>query len=1522
MVSAKGKEKVTDGGGKGKRKSTGGADDDKTGRKRKNRGVIQFFDEEAYDVNDDDDSSDDSMFDLEDLEDEFGSGFKFNNEPAKVPNLPFVKEEDMSEEELDRMLEERYKPGAGYVTHMEDGHDQKRSTERNIYVQSANDLIIWKVKCMVGRERFSAFCLMQKYSDMVYLGTKLQIVSACAVDHVKGFIFIEAEKQQDIYEACKGLSSIYSSRVTAVPNNELSRLLSVRSKSSGISEGMWARVKNGKYKGDLAQVVAVNHTRKKATVKLVPRIDLKAMAEKFGGGVTGRTRRTDIPARRLISSSELEEFRPLIQSRRDRDTNLMFEILDGMMLKDGYLYKKISIDSLSFWGIMPTEDELLKFEPSKKEESTDVQWLSQLFGEKENKKKEVKIVKDKGGGKAEASTSSCMGNNFEMHDLVFFNRKDFGVVIGSEKGDTVKVLKEGSEGPSVVIVKQSELKSASFDKKLFSVLDQHSNTLSVNDNVRILEGPLKDREGIVKKIYKGILFLCDESEQENNGYICVKAKLCEKVNLSGDALNEKGSQPGPSGFADISSSPKSPSSPDKSWQERDNKSNFKRDDNDLFSVGQSLRIRVGPLKGYRCRVLALRRSDVTVKLDSQQKILTVKSEHLSDVRERNSVVAQGDESGSIKPFDFLGAQDGARDWMDGAALSTEGDNWNAGGSTERSSWSAFPSSNPLLPKDTGSGDPVDNSAKEGAEDSSWQIKATPDQSSSWGAAAANSKTDGSGETLKNDSWGAATKKQSIDGDTSGSKVDWGQSGVSSGPETNTWNNGSDVLDKPKESTWENKGSMSKDVSAEGWGKGGGSGSTWGDKNSSGGSKLVVESSGWGNADGGAPSQMDVESSGWAKTKEKAGEDATNLSSWGNKQDGGSSWSKPDGGSSWKGESSWGKPAGNVNEGSGGDRGFGGWKSGGMGNRNETFDGGRGSGGGRRGRGQGRGGRDQYGRGGYSDQGQLSTEARYDGGSSDIGNNSSWDSGQAGGWGKAKDNASKDSENGPGWGSANQNKDSNSSWNISKDPNNSNTSGWGKSSNANEKSGAAGSWGTEKKPNDGNQGQSSTEARYDGGSSDIGNNSSWDSGQAGGWGKAKDNASKDSENGPGWGSANQNKDSKSSWNISKDPNNSNTSGWGKSSNANEESGAAGSWGTEKKPNEDDNNKLSWKTEATSVDDKEGDAWCNQKASDGNNSGWNSSGNGKTGSGSTWKDNGGSSTGWGQSNWSKNEGNASGGNQDSTWSSKGNWNSDNQDNFGDGGRGGGGWRGGRGGRGDRGGFRGGRGGSDRGGFGGRGGGYGGGRGGFGAREGSDRGGFGGRGGSDRDGGFHSRGGFRGRGRGGDWNNKGDDSNVNNKSFNSWGKGSNNDGEGWKSSGGGGSSWKNGDGNNNNLSKSWGQPKDDTPQSGSWKSGGGDSSWNQAKGDSSTAGEWGKSNDSNKDVCQNDTGPSGWGSSSAPAKAASSSWGAAATGDGNSSGDWKKLEGTDGGQAKDEGPSDGWGNKAASTSSWGNGGGKGGW
>lgn len=53
-----------------------------------------------------------------------------------------------------------------------------------------------------------------------------------------------------------------------------------------------------------------------------------------------------------------------------------------------------------------------------------------------------------------------------------------------------QVLKDGSEGPVVVNVKLRELKKASFDKK-FTTWDRHRKTISINDTLKILEGPLE-----------------------------------------------------------------------------------------------------------------------------------------------------------------------------------------------------------------------------------------------------------------------------------------------------------------------------------------------------------------------------------------------------------------------------------------------------------------------------------------------------------------------------------------------------------------------------------------------------------------------------------------------------------------------------------------------------------------------------------------------------------------------------------------------------------------------------------------------------------------------------------------------------------------------------------------------------------------------------------------------------------------------------------------------------------------------
>ncbi|KAJ6317426.1 hypothetical protein OIU76_013045 [Salix suchowensis] len=1492
-MSSKGKGKAvaTD----GDKRKRGGVDNDKTGggKTKRNRAVLQFFEDEA-DYSDYESDDSDLNFDIEDfMDEEYDVELKVKNDPPKPQNVPIVpKEEEMDGEEFDKMMEERFKNNPRFCF-AEDADEAKRSMERNSLEPSAMDPVIWKVKCMVGRERHSAFCLMQKFADLKSLGTKLQIISAFAIDHVKGFIYIEAYRQIDIIEACKGLCSIYSSRMAPVPKNEVSHLLSIRKSCNQVTGGMWARVKNGNYKGDLAQIVAVNDLRKKATVKLIPRIDLQILAQKFGGGLAKK--KSAIPAPRLISSSELEEFRPLIQYKRDRDTGKMFEVLDGLMLKDGYLYKRVSIDSLSCLGVMPSEEELLKFKSSENNESENSEWLAQIYV---GQKKKRIIRNEKSGEKGEGSSASGQ-NRFELYDLVCFGRKDFGLIVGMEKDESYKILKHGPEKPDVVTVALRDLKNGPTDMK-FTALDHHKKAMSVNDTVKVLEGPLKDRQGIVKQIYRGIIFIYDQNETEDGGYFCSKAQMCEKIKLSFDACYGKDGEPGSLGFEDFPSSPKSPLSPKKPWQARENSRGFNQGEKDgLFSIGQTLRIRVGPLKGYLCQVVALRYSDVTVKLGSQQKVLTVKSEHLSELRAKSSAMSLSDDprSGSFKPFDLLGNEGGSGGWTGGAGTSTEGDGWNAGGlSTERFSFS-FCCQSSLQPE-TNTVNPSNSVDNEPNKDDTWGTvhllaggKATlsnedlPGSSrggDNWGQGILgneNSSIDAAasawdkGKTVignQNSSWGeAATGKNQVDSwgkCNDAVEAGSGEKNKSSGTGEDCWSNkttrwnqqksqdGGDPWIKAAEE--QDKGAAKNDS----WGK---AAEKWDSKNSA-----EKPNEGWGKAGKSGTQPEADKGSGWMKDK---ADGSGQTSSWGNGKkisEDATEWNK-DGSSNQNQTDSWNKP-----KAFGADRGS--WNKQGESSWDKQEGG---SWGGSRGKRKGivvveisLAEEDplvmaslQVGKvektiqlamievaGGKSKEFEGSREGGWKsvsfGGDNGLGWNKSGGAGkETGGSGDKWNSENKSSWNNDQTQGHNGSKgfasnlssggqNEGASWRAPKSSDGNLSSGWNSASAADE---ASGSWGGGSKWNSGKASTGDNPTGWKTGTSGTGTQQSdWGAPKAS---KGDQSSSWDNKTGhvdanqsSGWGNEScWNKKSSELENDSKRDGNQNSS-WGKKSNWNSgSSDAGGNAGS-------DRGKGKWNSESNNADENQDSGWANK-------SNWNS-GSKDTNQGSSWAK---------KSNWNSGSPDV---NQESGWDKK--WRS----RYGDGNQDasvacddegqsethgnravGGSWRGGFGGRdgSDRGGFRGK---GDRGDFGGR---NGSGRGGYGGRCRSDRGGFGGRGDPDR-GGFRGRGdrgGFSGRGRGrrdqnGGWS---DNNSAEDKTFD-WKNGANNSSGGWKNDGGG-SSWNRGGGDRvqqNSWNSGSGGASND---GGGWNSQGSD--WNQLRtakdsgGSDLVAGGWNKGTSANSNA-----------------------------------------------------------------------------
>ncbi|XP_026414396.1 protein RNA-directed DNA methylation 3-like isoform X1 [Papaver somniferum] len=904
-----------------KKTNTGGSGSND--RKRKRSGVLQFFDVTA-DVDEDEEEEDESDNDnlMPDMMDIGDIGGKGKGVFGKAPQFPVIpKEEELSDDEIEKLIRGRYKPGSKHVRYAEDDDYEPKHDGDSIISIVDDGPPIYKVKCTMGRERHSAFCLMQKYADLLPLGNKLQIVSAFAPEQSKGFIYIEADREYDIVEACKGLTGIYSTRVTVVPKNELAHLVSFRKKQIEISKGTWARVKLGNYKGDLAQVIFFDGERRKATVKLIPRVDLTAMAKKLNGGVN--VKQTAVPAPKLISSNELEDFRPHIELRRDRQTGIVCEVLDGLMLKDGYLYKKIPIESLILSGVVPTANELIKFETSKKDTDDDLEWLTGLFGEKRKKRavdcgvdKSKTPTKDGEGGKTKGFESKCgkgfdsksgkgfestsgkefestsgkdfkstsgkdfestpgtkKGEGFELYDFVFFGRKDFGVIVGVES-DSYKILKGDSEESKVVTVNMRDIKSGCLDKK-FTGLDQRMKAIYVDDTVKVLEGPLMGRQGVVRQIYKGNIFVYDsENDLENGGYFCAKCQMCEKIKLFNGCQDIDVDDSGPTGFEDSAASPKSPQSSRSAWQaRRENNQEFnnnRQGREGAFSIGQTLRIRIGPLKGHLCRVIAIYRTDVTVKLDSQLKVITVKAEHLSEAGVKRF-------SDSTKPLSDLMGGSGAAD----------NDGWNTGASgSGRNGWS---DSSALAESTFANIFGSDGAEKDKDEDNPWSTKAIPKNdgggwgSSSWGK---TSNEDPAADKPSQDGWGNATANAA-----SGSGAE---------------------KDKDEDNPWSTKPIPKND--GGGWGS-----SSWGKTSNEDPAADKPSQDGWGNATANTASGSgkDEDENGWgAKPASKKDEDSWGKSSWGKPslEDKAGDDKQNEVGNWGNGTDAWGKAAANTGSG--------------------------------------------------------------------------------------------------------------------------------------------------------------------------------------------------------------------------------------------------------------------------------------------------------------------------------------------------------------------------------------------------------------------------------------------------------------------------------------------------------------------------------------------------------------------------------------------------------------------------------
>ncbi|GFZ09891.1 global transcription factor group A2 [Actinidia rufa] len=552
------------------------------------------------------------MFRYDDREREYdfivepGADLQDEDDGRRIHRRPMLSREDDQEdvEALEKSIQARY-ARSNHTEYDEETTD----VEQQALLPSVRDPKLWMVKCAIGREREAAVCLMQKSLDK---GSELQIRSAIALDHLKNYIYVEADKE--------------------------------------------AHVK---------QVVDVDNVRQRVTVKLIPRIDLQAIANKLEGKDAPK-KKAFVPPPRFMNVDEAREMHIRVERRRDPMTGDYYENINGMMFKDGFLYKTVSMKSISTQNIQPTFDELEKFRQPDENGDGDIAGLSTLFAnrkkghfmkgdqvivvkgdlknlkgwvekveednvhirpnaeglpktlavhEKElckyfepgnhvkvvsgasegatgmvikveghvviilsdTTKEHIRVFADNVVESSEVTTGVTRIGDYELHDLVMLDNMNFGVIIRVET-EAFQVLKGVPERPEVALIRLREIKSK-VDRNTVAQ-DRSKNTVSVKDVVRILEGPCKGGSLASRYAHLRSPALVPQSP----------GRLSR-----GPPMESIGRHRGGRGHDPL--------------------------------VGTTVKVRQGPFKGYRGRVVDVKGLSVRVELESRNEI---DRHHISD----------------------------------------------------------------------------------------------------------------------------------------------------------------------------------------------------------------------------------------------------------------------------------------------------------------------------------------------------------------------------------------------------------------------------------------------------------------------------------------------------------------------------------------------------------------------------------------------------------------------------------------------------------------------------------------------------------------------------------------------------------------------------------------------------------------------------------------------------------------------------------------------------------------------------
>ncbi|CAH0053527.1 unnamed protein product [Clonostachys solani] len=338
-------------------------------KKRQRDRRTALFDIEAE--VDDEDEGEDEERDGEEIE-----GFIDNAHPDDVADTTRF-DDDRRHRELDRQRQmESSLDAEKQAEILRQRYGNRRPTKglgdsavvpKRLLLPSVDDPSIWGVRCKEGKEREVVFSIMKRIEERQGTRDELAITAAFerggAQSVMKGFIYVEAQRQNDILKALDGMLNVYPrSKMVLVEIKDMPELFRV-TKDSSLEPGAWVRLRRPfKYNGDLAQVVDVTENGLEARVRYIPRLDYGVRDDSLTAGADGKRKRFPgtgpKPPQRLFSEVEARKHQPRFLQGNPSTNTWSFM---GDEFENGFCVKDVKIQQLVVTDVNPSLEEVTRF---------------------------------------------------------------------------------------------------------------------------------------------------------------------------------------------------------------------------------------------------------------------------------------------------------------------------------------------------------------------------------------------------------------------------------------------------------------------------------------------------------------------------------------------------------------------------------------------------------------------------------------------------------------------------------------------------------------------------------------------------------------------------------------------------------------------------------------------------------------------------------------------------------------------------------------------------------------------------------------------------------------------------------------------------------------------------------------------------------------------------------------------------------------------------------------------------------